>query len=296
MRGSDSDRALICPASLVLPRSRIKSQKTVDAADYGTAAHHWVETGEIVDDVVLKKVTLSGIRRHEWWPREGKHEVAFALHLFTLELRKYDGPREGADAWKRQFDDKMEWLTGTVDYIHTYRGRPWTDDFKSGKWPVDYRTKQVASYQLVSWVDEGCPTKPLYYRSITQWPQSPLDALPTRVGLNHPVTGLELKMHLENLRWAVENPDECKPEPIDTGLNPDGTRARWDPDKKLSICAFCPCRVEIPMTPLMHNYRWRSAPHCMPGMIKRLNEGRDERSGDDEGTEAGVRGVRRRRR
>lgn len=273
MRASESDRTLICSASLVLPRSNLKSPDTIKAAEYGTAAHAWVETGEETDRNVTRKVLRSGINREKWWPPEGRHEVAFALNLFTLELRKYKGKRAGADAWKRKYDGKKQWLTGTVDYLHTHLGRPWVDDFKSGKWPVDYRTAQVTSYLLLPWVDEGCPNEGLYYRSITQWPLYPLDALPTRTGLGDPATAIELKMHLDDLKFAIENP-EPNPQRIDTGLNPDGTRRVWDPENPpaLSVCAFCPCRVEHPVSEWLHNYRFRALPHCYPGALKLLNE------------------------
>ena len=273
MRASETDRGVICPASLVLPRYGESTNATV-AAEYGTLAHRWVETGRLpacsakkrrrgcgCDGCVLeKKVLMSGIDRRQWWPK-GEHEVTFALELFTLELRYYRGPRREANAWKARFYSKPRWLTGTIDYRGTIDRRPWVDDFKSGKWQQDYRKPQVSCYLLPRWVEEGCPYDALYFRSITQWPKYPLDELPSRTGLAHPMRGAGLHMHLDALRWAAEHPDEVNPEPIYTGP--------YDPDVPLSVCAFCPCR---PVThELMNNYRYRAQQHCWPGIMKRIN-------------------------
>lgn len=244
------------------------------AANYGTLVHGWVETGRVPDCLgekrrtkgcscdsctLQKKILLSGIRRRDWWP-EGEHEVTFALELFTLELRYYKGPRKDANAWKARYYGKSRWLTGTIDYRSKDNGRPWVDDLKTGKWPVDYRKRQLSSYLLPSWVEEGCPYGEYYHRSISQWPRYPLDELPVRKGQAHPLRGSALAIHLDDLRWAAEHPEEVNPEPIYTGP--------WDPDRPLSVCAFCPCRPVI--HEFLNSYKYRAQQHCWPGIMKRV--------------------------
>ncbi len=248
------------------------------AANYGTIAHRWVETGRLPDCqrpksrrkecscdscTLQKKILLSGIRRRDWWP-EGEHEVTFALELFTLELRYYKGERADANAWKARYYGKPRWLTGTIDYRSKDNGRPWVDDLKTGKWPVDYRKRQLSSYLLPSWVEEGCPYGAYYHRSISQWPRYPLDELPVRKGQAHPLRGSALAIHLDDLRWAAEHPEEVNPEPIYMGP--------WDPDRPLSVCAFCPCRPVI--HDWLNSYKFRAEQHCTPGIMKRINEGK----------------------
>lgn len=62
----------------------------------------------------------------------------------------------------------------------------------------------------------------VYYRSITQWPRYPLGDLPERKG-PYPVLGVDLAMHLEDLKYAVTNTDEANP-------SEDG-------------CRFCDCKA-----------------------------------------------------
>ncbi len=218
MRCSESDRAVICPASLVLPRTRVPNAKRDAAAAWGTDCHGWVETGRTDNEAVEHKALLSGIRREDWWPAGGRHEVTFAIHLPTRVVHLYDEAVQLAvdsnisrDGWKAAFIGP-EWLTGTIDYLGTRKGRPWVDDLKTGRWPVDPRkSRQLRSYALLPWILEGCPIDALYYRSITHWPRYPLAELPTRTGLEHPLTGLDLMTHLDDLRWSVEHPDEANP-------------------------------------------------------------------------------------
>jgi hypothetical protein len=209
MRCSGTDRALVCPASLVLPKTETPNPKRDKAAAFGTAMHAWWETGDSDDDAVLKKVLMSGVRRRDYWPATGEHEVSFAIHLPTAKAQRFEGPHDEADEWKAAFDP--EYLTGTIDYLGRYRGRPWVDDLKTGTWPVDPRkANQLLSYLLLPWIEEGQPRGADYYRGILQYPRYPLAGLPERKG-PHPVTGIRLMLHLENLRYAIDNTDEANP-------------------------------------------------------------------------------------
>lgn len=229
------------------------------AAAFGTLVHKWKETGVVPDDgspdavCLEKKLILSGVKREDWWvPGEGEHEVTFAIELATAKLILWEAPKdsstgcnapeppggwqgarcpgctecdtETADDWKKSFDPK-QYLTGSIDWLHwgTEKTLPWVDDLKTGRWPVDVKkSKQLLSYLLVPWIKAGMPVvgwKGVV--SITQWPRYRLDCLPKRSSRR--VTGLDLVAHLEDIRWATENPTEKNPTE--------------------EHCRFCPCRA-----------------------------------------------------
>lgn len=200
------------------------------------------------------------MRRADWWPRgQGEHEVSFAIELFTLELHLFHGARRDAEKWKAKWDPRRH-LTGTIDWI---RWSDWIDDLKTGHWPIDPATsKQLRSYALVPWLRDGRSSRWEGWVSITQWERYPLDGLPKRKGAR--LTALDLEEHLADLRWAVEHPTEANPEAIYVGP--------WDPNTPLSPCAFCECREPLPAN-WVTNFRYRAAPHCLPGMMKRLKQG-----------------------
>lgn len=151
----------------------------------------------------------TGVRRDDWWPNgQGQHEVTYALNLITLELRRFRGARADADKWKAQFGP--QWLTGTIDWLGTMGGLPWLDDLKTGRWPVDPRTKQLPSYGLFSYFESGRHADYQAHRSITQWPKYPINGLPVRKW-GPLMTALELEEHLDDLRWALEHPTETNP-------------------------------------------------------------------------------------
>ena len=198
-------------------REESASESRDAAARFGTLCHYWKETGEVdlpgasPSDVkcLLKKVAASGIKREAYWdPGKGRHEVTFAYHLLSLEVRWYDGHRDGSDDWKAALRSTPEWMTGTVDWEEA-NGR--IDDLKTGRWPVDAKgNKQLYSYAMPWWLEMGRPlayTRPL---SITQWPRYPLPGLPVvKYGA---ATGLDLMAHLQDLQWAVQHPKEANPD------------------------------------------------------------------------------------
>lgn len=143
-------------------------------------------------------------------PNKGEHEKSYALNLVTLELKEFRGARDAADAWKKTFGP--QWLTGTVDWIGSYDGIiPWIDDLKTGRWPVDPKTKQLLSYGLFDYIADG--RKPDYeaHRSITQWPKYPIPAPPVRKW-GPLMTALDLEEHLDDLQWALHHPTEMNPD------------------------------------------------------------------------------------
>jgi hypothetical protein len=237
VRASETDRTLICPASLVLPRTqRTRSEKTNRAAAFGTLAHHFVETGETDPawgdprDIQLleEKILLSGIRREDYW-RRGRHEVTFAIHLPTETVYEYgvtpnpslSNETLDRDEWKLRYAGP-EYLTGTIDYLYDDGS---VTDLKTGSWEVNPETsKQLRSYGLFPWLKAGKPLGWDRVLSIDTWKKYPKHALPTRSGVV--VTGFELMDHLEDLKWAATHPGEVVPG-----------------DEQ---CRFCDCKPNCP--------------------------------------------------
>lgn len=212
MRSSASARAIACPASLLAPNRLVRSARTNAAAAFGHLAHAWVETGVVGItgasapdiDLLERKILLSGIDRDRLWPANGEHEVTFAVHLKSLEVRLY---KENSldldrDRWKETWDTS-EWLTGTSDY----ETEDWLDDLKTGSWPVSpIDNPQLRSYALWRWLRAGRPFRYKRDVSITQWPKYPIVGLPARSWSC--VTGFDLEEHLEALQWSVSHPTE----------------------------------------------------------------------------------------
>jgi len=255
---------------LVLPRYDTRSEKADEAADYGTLAHWWKETGEsrpawasaAHSKLLEEKIELTDTNRLNWWrPGSGEHEVSFAIRLHDAHMDLFHDLRSKAEAWKAKFDRRL-WLTGTIDWLGGAAGySAWVDDLKTGKWEVHPDCKQLRSYALVPWIKAGMPSRFNVATSVTSWPKYPKWKRPTRKW--HELSALDLAEHLDDLRHAVTHPHEANPEAIYVGP--------FDPDKPLSICAFCPCRKPLPNSEWM-GFRYRAEQHCDLGLIKRLNE------------------------
>lgn len=259
---------------MVLPRYDSRSEAADEAAEYGTLAHWWKETGETRpewaserDSKLLEaKIALSGTNRNNWWrPGNGEHEVSFAIRLHDAHLELFHGLRTEAEAWKAKFDRRL-YLTGTIDWVFWGAdGNPaWVDDLKTGKWPVSPTSRQLRSYALVPWIKAGMPPSYDVNVSITGWPKYPKWKGPKREW--HSLTALDLAEHLDDLRHAATHPEEANPESIYIGP--------FDPERKLSVCAFCPCRKPFPHSEWM-GYRYRAEQHCDLGLIKRLRVERE---------------------
>jgi hypothetical protein len=174
-----------------------------------------------------KKLMLAGVSRDKWWPaKSGEHEVAFALNVYTQEIRWFRGDKAKGDKWKARYYPFPKWITGTADW----KGADSTyliiiDDLKTGAWPVEAENnKQLLTYALPFWVALGSPLDCLIKLSITQWPKYPLAGKPKRnLGV---ATGLDLAQHLIDLKHALEHPEEMNPEK--------------------ELCRFCDCRKNCP--------------------------------------------------
>lgn len=232
MRASSTDRGLICPASLVRPKTAQRSEAADKAAGWGNLVHGWKETGDTKENKTLnKKLAASGVNREKLWPVSGDthgHEATFSIDLETLQLRIWSPERSkySRDHWKRRHP-RHRFLTGSIDWLSEIRRGdaahtlPWVDDLKTGNWPVYAgRSLQLRSYALVPWILNNCDTD--VWVSITQWPRYPLRGKPRRNW--RLLKSVELAKHLQRLRWAVGNPEVARP-------TKDG-------------CMFCECKPD----------------------------------------------------
>lgn len=232
MRASESDRGLLCPASLVRKKTGKRSEKADGSAEWGTFIHHWKETGEIkgsksASRTLNKKLLASGIDRAQLWPAiSGSygHETTFSINIETLQLRIWTpkGSKYPRDYWKHRHP-RNRYITGSIDWLskRSRDGLPWVDDLKTGTWPVNAKySKQLRTYALVPWLLSGCKTA--VWVSITQWPKYRLDCKPKRNW--YLIKSAELKKHLEKIKWAIKNTHRAIP--------------------SVEACRFCLCKPE----------------------------------------------------
>lgn len=158
-----------------------------------------------------KKLAHSGIIRDDWWPPgEGEHEITFAFHLRSGDVIWYEGSKSDGDKWKADYYSNPQWITGTADWISKVPGGVGIDDLKTGRWPVSAQdNKQLLTYAMPFWMDAGQPARFNVRTSITQWPRYPLNGLPQRNFGR--ATGLDMAVHLADLRWALDHPGEANP-------------------------------------------------------------------------------------
>lgn len=193
--------------------------------------HGWKETGRLKNNpkfpghikTARNKLEDSGIKRADYWPSKGpnsgRHEVTFAVNLYTKEVVWYDGKRENADQWKEEQGKRgEEWLTGTIDWVSPAIGklrllgdlktgkakRNWNTGKDEGWWVTAEDNKQLLSYALPFWLSDGEPLDWRIDTRIEHWPKYPLHGLPVLEPGR--ITGLEVRLHLAELIEALENP------------------------------------------------------------------------------------------
>src|SRR4051812_46196736 len=119
VRASESERAILCPASLVRPRNGPRSEKADKAAAYGTLVHSWKEDGDTRGNkTLIKKLAAVSIDREKLWPTVGNiygHETTFSVHLETLQLRIWspEGSKYSSEHWKSRHP-RHRYLTGSI--------------------------------------------------------------------------------------------------------------------------------------------------------------------------------------
>lgn len=129
---SQLKRAMACPASMVLKQSdKPYSKNATKAAEFGTNAHHYLETGEIRPGV---EEWASRFSRDKIYPPDGWHEAIAWYRPDTGEMGLKppgDGPRK-----HRDYDSLYEYaLVGTLDYVNLKCADvPIVDDLKTTTW------------------------------------------------------------------------------------------------------------------------------------------------------------------
>lgn len=238
-RASETDRTLVCPGSLFLPREpeSAKSEKALEAADWGTMVHLWKATGAISgrpnhEKLFLKRLKSTAIYPSTYWPEGGRHEITAAYNCRTGEVAL---PPEGADdSWKLQLPP--EFLPGTTDYLGSIMGEPWVDDLKTGAWPPrgPNDSWQLKVYALCAWVLGGRDGG--VYGSITHWPRYPAGGLPQRseiVYYSHKqMVAIDTKI---KLRYWLFNKILDQPQLLNEELVPGEEQ-----------CMFCPSKPYCP--------------------------------------------------
>lgn len=159
--------------------------------------------------------------RERLWPTGlGVHELTWAFDCRTGIVTKYDGPREGADAWKESRGPDE--VTGTSDWqAELPSGEPWVDDLKTGWMPPAITSPQMLMYGLVAQKLTGHATVRL---SITHW----------RRGWDDP-----------DRRWQQVGPVTL--ESFENELRAAWRRAVAGPDPRPGThCRYCPSSAVCP--------------------------------------------------
>lgn len=223
----------------MLPRTNEKSERAVLAAEWGTAVHHWKETGEIpkgrLGTTFKKKLKETGVERDRYWS-EGLHEVPLAYNVTTGEARALVLPVDvqKKDAWKGAFDDR--WVTGTADYVGLLLETPWVDDLKTGRKAdyIDYRYQQ--GFYALAWSIFQTGGLGDVRSTITHWPKYPIPSKPRRFGtVLSPDFFAELQGRLKALREDVMKLRELE----DAGRR-ESVVARLSDGPQ---CIYCPSRL-----------------------------------------------------
>ena len=170
--------ALVCPASLILPRSnKAYSENASKAADFGTKGHTYIETGEILPG--MEAWAAKG-DRNKLYPAKGHHEVVGWYDPISKECGLKFPPADPKLRRHRDYAGIPEHcIVGTIDY-HTElkSGKWWIDDLKTG---AKLFLPEPDSEQMYfgAMVLNTVKRQPVI-STITWWPQYPLDQLPDR--------------------------------------------------------------------------------------------------------------------
>lgn len=238
-RASELDRLLACPGSLVLPRTNEKSERAVQAAEWGTLVHKWKETGDIpsgrLGTVLKKKLKETNVSREGLFP-EGVHELPLAYNVVSSQARALVLPvsESRKDEWKAAHGD--EWITGTADFVGLLLDTPWIDDLKTGRlvYYDNYRYQQ--GFYALAWIlfSEGRLTP--VRSTITHWPKYPIPKKPDRFGTVLEVEFFqEMQDRLRQLREVV-----MKLRDLDARGGRDSVVAQLRDGEQ---CKYCPSKL-----------------------------------------------------
>lgn len=209
--------------------------------------HHWKETGKVrgpsrrLENSLRKAIELSGIKRDNFWPSEGKHEVG--VRIGVAGIRSAEATAEAATGC----------ITGTDDFQwYILEDELWIDDLKTGKYyaaedgsnryPQDVRSAQLRFYALA--VATLLGYRGTVHVSLTHWPRLPLEfrhAEPVRTWTTYTTDELnEYWTELEALYREIQAGHEG-----DYTLNPG------------DHCRFCPSRNYCIEAEQFEQHNWR---------------------------------------
>lgn len=179
-RCSELDRIMRCHGSKVLATKDSRSERVIEAADWGTMVHGWKATGLIegpgtLPALFIRKLEKTKIDRETWWPGYVTHEATVAIN----PLKDYKIKRGECAEWKASLDD--EWCTGTVDTFWMQFDELYIEDLKTGRFATleDYRY-QILGYALG--LSRALQYSGRVHMLITHWPRYPVIGMPSRFG------------------------------------------------------------------------------------------------------------------
>lgn len=185
-RASSLERSLLCPVSTILPTFDEKSQLARDAAEWGTLAHAWADTGIVPESrygpLLERQIEVSGIDRGGLWLEAGRvPPFCFAINCDPQNglprfLKFWAPSQETRNAWKESHPEC--YVTGEMDYARVVGPVGWVDDLKTGR-VQDPNCDQVSLYCLALYFDHDCQLN-VVERSITHWPRPNLYAAKPR--------------------------------------------------------------------------------------------------------------------
>lgn len=198
-RASQLQRSIQCPGSAYLyntvPAVRLarKSDNALNAAEYGTIAHHWKQFGEIpqktesdptfdrwnsAQKTFQKKlgyIETRGITRENVWPG-GWHEVSVAYNCVDKRVSvQWEG-----DAVSFKQAHTLDWITGTADWVKFDSGTILLDDLKTGAM-FDDEPDEMAQMYLYMLCFSKVFRANKYVPSVTTWPKYPIENEPERI-------------------------------------------------------------------------------------------------------------------
>jgi len=230
--GSSLKRALICPASTVLERSRAPfSEASAKASEFGTLAHEYVEDGTIY---VETQEWCSRFNRLHYYPDKGLHEVICWYDPETGDMGLK--PTGEAKRKHRDYSDiPAHCFVGTIDYMCPLKdGRWWVDDLKTGNsfWlPKPSSDQMLFAATVICHVMDG-----EVITSITSIPRYPIGTKPDRkkyvVDRQRALAYLD-KLDILYAQWRRQSQLLAMDMPLDYVGNRE--------------CKFCPSRTFCPI-------------------------------------------------
>lgn len=173
-------RALLCPASTVLVRSKKSfSASAESASDFGTLAHEYVENGTIYEQTEEWCSRFTGrYDRERLYPARGMHEVVGWYNPVNGEMGLRP-PGETKRKHRDYADIPDHCIVGTIDFLCRAKdGRWWVDDLKTGNsmWLPKPDSDQMLFATMLTTLIFDTPS----IATITAVPRYPLGTEPDR--------------------------------------------------------------------------------------------------------------------